>query len=288
MNIIAAGVYWVIVCIWASIFITAAIFYVTNRRTFGTTKLLLAVLALDALRNIVENIYFGLYFGSKFGIFRPAIGAYLGNPYRLILPKLSNIAAGCIVLGLLLLRWLPAAIREHSEGEAQAKILHRLATTDGMTGLQNRRDFLVRAETEWQRRARYDRDLSLVILDIDNFKSINDRCGHDAGDQVIIDIAKLCQLTKRDSDVAGRLGGEEFAILLPETDEAAAASFAERLRALVAHHAPGPPGGGSQVTISIGVSCARNAASLEAFLKQADAALYQAKHAGRNRVRCFA
>jgi diguanylate cyclase (GGDEF)-like protein len=260
----------------------------TNRRTFGTTKLLLAVLALDALRNVIENIYFGLYFGSKYGLFKPGIGEYLGNPFRLILPKLANIAAGCIVLGLLLLRWLPAAIREHSELEAQAKILHRLATTDGMTGLQNRRDFLAHAETEWLRRERYDRDLSLVILDIDHFKSVNDRCGHAAGDQVIIEIARRCQRIKRDSDVAGRLGGEEFAILLPETDEAAAASFAERLRDVVAREVPCPPGGGAQVTVSIGVSCARNAASLDVFLKQADAALYQAKHAGRNLVRCFA
>jgi diguanylate cyclase (GGDEF)-like protein len=287
MNTVAGLVYWVIVCIWFSIFCTAAAFYVANRRTFGTTKLLLVVLGLDALRNVVENIYFGLYFGSKFGLFNPAMGIYLGNPYRLILPKLANIAAGCIVLGLLLLRWLPAAIRERAAAESQAKILHELATVDGMTGLQNRRDFMAQAELEWHRQRRYGRQLSLVILDIDHFKTINDRFGHDVGDMVITEIAQLCQFTKRATDIAGRLGGEEFAILLPETDVEAAAMFAERLRNIVARKAPALPEEAGHATVSIGVSNAANANSMAELFKQADAAMYHAKHAGRNLVRRF-
>jgi diguanylate cyclase (GGDEF)-like protein len=288
MNIVASLIYWVIVCIWTVVLCTAAAFYIANRRTFGTTKLLLAVLALDALRNIVENVYFGFYFGSKFGLFGPVIAQYLGTPGRLILPKIANIAAGCVVLGLLLLRWLPTAIRERTEAETETEVLHELASIDSMTGLQNRRDFLAKTEAEWQRAKRYAREMSLVILDIDQFKAINDRFGHATGDLVITTIARICQETKRVSDIAGRLGGEEFAILLPETGIDAANLYANRLREVISRKTPKMLEGGIAATVSIGVSSVTAAETVAELFKHADAALYQAKHAGRNVVRCFA
>jgi diguanylate cyclase (GGDEF)-like protein len=284
MNMLTAAVYWVIVAMWLTVIITLCTFYLTNPRIFGTTRLLLAVLGIDATRNIIENVYFGLFFGSKLGIFNAGIGRVLGQPQLLILPKLANIAAGCIVLGMLLFKWLPEAIRERQETERQAVILHQMATTDGMTGLQNRSEFMALTDSEWHRSIRYQRILSLAIIDIDVFKSINDQYGHSAGDQVIVMVSRLCQTAKRSSDIAGRLGGEEFGILLPETSLTDAYAFAERLRDLVAKEITVLAEGNVQVTISIGLSCAVMASSVEEFLKQADIALYEAKQRGRNRV----
>ena len=111
-----------------------------------------------------------------------------------------------------------------------ARELERLATTDGMTGIYNRRHFLALADVEWNRTSRYNRPLSFLIFDIDYFKSINDRYGHQAGDEVIVHLANLAGSSKRASDVLARIGGEEFALLLPETDLAQAEIIAERLR----------------------------------------------------------
>jgi diguanylate cyclase (GGDEF)-like protein len=288
MNIFAAVVYWVIVLIWISIFSTVVWFYFTNRKAFGTTKLLLAVLGLDALRNIIENIYFGLYFGSKYGLFKPHVALILGEPHLLILPKLGNIAAGCIVMGLLLMRWLPEAIRERAETERQTAHLHELATTDSMTGLWNRGQFFALAEIEWQQSRRYRHPLSLLILDVDHFKSINDRYGHDAGDRILIKVANGCAVNKRKADIAGRLGGEEFGILMMQTGLHEAQLFAERLCQAIAADVTLMPDGELTTTVSIGVTSAADAFSVEEFFKLADNAMYDAKRSGRNRVRSYA
>ena len=160
-----------------------------------------------------------------------------------------------------------------------------LATTDGLTALSNRRHFEELARAEWARFQRYGRPLSLLLLDIDNFKSINDRFGHDAGDLVLKAVAFICKTTKRQIDVAARIGGEEFVLLLPETDEADAEIAAERLRKAIQIHTRTLPGENLEVTISIGVAGASQAMSgFEVLLKRADEALYEAKRTGRNRV----
>ena len=141
MSTVAALIYWVIVAVWLTVLATIVVFYVRNPRTFGTTRLLLAVIGIDTIRNIVENVYFGLYFGGQYGLFSSEISKLLGNPYLLIVPKLINVAAGCLVLGLLLHRWLPSAIRERGKSERDADDLKTLANTDGLTGLYNRRHF---------------------------------------------------------------------------------------------------------------------------------------------------
>ena len=109
MNLAAALIYWVIVSLWLAVLGTVAVAYVRNPRTFGATRLLLAVVAIDTLRNVVENLYFGLYFGAQYGLFPGAIVGVLGNPNLLIIPKLINVAAACAVLGLLLL-WVMMAM----------------------------------------------------------------------------------------------------------------------------------------------------------------------------------
>jgi GGDEF domain-containing protein len=175
------------------------------------------VLGIDTLRNIVENSYFGLFFGSHYGLFPGAIATVLGNPLLLIVPKLLNIASGCLVLGLLLLRWLLLSIAERAKSDRRAEQLLEMTEVDGMTGLFNRSHFLNLAERERVRSQRYARPLSLLMVDIDQFKAINDGHGHDIGDRVVAEVASILRNGKRTSDVAGRLGGDEFAVLLPET-----------------------------------------------------------------------
>jgi diguanylate cyclase (GGDEF)-like protein len=167
----------------------------------------------------------------------------------------------------------------------QADKLKELATVDGMTGLFNRRHFFALAEIEWGRYQRHRRPISLLMLDIDQFKSINDRYGHDAGDRVIVQIAEICRQEKRKSDVVARFGGEEFLLLLPETALPDAQLVAERLRLQVEATAVSVASQAVKATVSIGVAQATsNMDTLFALIRMADNALYMAKNAGRNRV----
>jgi diguanylate cyclase (GGDEF)-like protein len=169
-----------------------------------------------------------------------------------------------------------------------AQELQRLATTDGMTGIYNRRHFLALADLEWNRTSRYNRPLSFLIFDIDYFKSINDRYGHQAGDEVIVHLANLAGSCKRASDVLARIGGEEFALLLPETDLAQAEIMAERLRREIATHPIATASHPIATTVSIGIAArSHEISNVSQLMKAADQALYEAKRAGRNRVVCL-
>lgn len=166
-----------------------------------------------------------------------------------------------------------------------AEQLEKLATTDGMTGLHNRYHFMKLAEAEWGRFQRHGHPLSLLMLDVDYFKSINDRFGHYVGDQVVAQIAALCREDRRVSDVVARIGGEEFALLLPETTAEAAYAVAERLRRNVEVSPLLTNGNGLAVTVSIGVAeAAPGMSGIVDLMKDSDCALYEAKGAGRNRV----
>ena len=256
---------------WLAVLGTVVYYYVRNPRIFGTSRLLLLVIVIDTVRNLVENVYFGLFFGGQYGFFPAAMAISLGDPAFVILPKVLNIAAGCFVLGLLLMRWLPEAVRERNLSEQIAIDLSQLATTDGLTSLINRRHFDTLAHAEWARFQRYGRPLSLMLLDIDHFKSVNDRFGHDAGDMILKAVAETCKLTKRQSDVVARFGGEEFVLLLPETDETAAEIAAERLRKSIQDHPRILPGENLQLTVSIGVA---SAALLSKYSEPSCAAMY--------------
>ena len=115
-----------------------------------------------------------------------------------------------------------------------ARQMEELATIDSMTGLSNRRHFLALAAAEWSRFQRYYRPLSVLMIDVDHFKSVNDRYGHAVGDQALIAVANACLEGKRSSDIVGRIGGEEFAMLLPETDLYQARIVADRICKAVA------------------------------------------------------
>jgi diguanylate cyclase (GGDEF)-like protein len=162
---------------------------------------------------------------------------------------------------------------------------HHFAITDGMTDLYNRRHFLELADAEWQRFQRYQRPLSVLIFDIDHFKFINDQFGHDAGDRAIMHLAALAREDKRPTDVLARIGGDEFVMLLPETDIQQAGVVAERLRVKVASSPLGEANVSMKMTVSIGAAAATlSMPNVTAVVKQADEALYRAKFLGRNRV----
>ena len=163
--------------------------------------------------------------------------------------------------------------------------LARQATTDELTGVRNRRSLLETARQEFSRAGRYGHPLSMLMLDIDYFKRINDGFGHDVGDKVLRAVADACRRELRDSDVLGRLGGEEFGVLLPNTSREGAAVVAERLRARVdALRLSGDWGEDIMPKVSVGVACIQEATRIEVVLKRADEAMYAAKAAGRNRV----
>lgn len=164
--------------------------------------------------------------------------------------------------------------------------LEKQARTDYLTGLANRRHFWEQAESEVARSLRYHNPLSLVMLDVDRFKRINDHWGHKVGDQVLQSLAQACLAGLRDADLAGRLGGEEFGLLLPETTGERAVDVAERLRQAMADGCLELDGGQEVCyTVSFGVSTlGGDVNNLEMLFSQADHALYEAKHSGRNRV----
>ncbi|QLG88123.1 diguanylate cyclase [Chitinibacter bivalviorum] len=167
--------------------------------------------------------------------------------------------------------------------------LKRRATTDSLTGLANRAYFMESATQEIQRAKRYQRKVCILMLDIDFFKRVNDTYGHHVGDQVIQAMAYVCKNTLRDIDILGRIGGEEFTALLPETRLDQAYEVAERLRCNIEKHVVVLTDGREiYFTSSIGVSEIRNDdLAVDSLLKRADEALYESKHAGRNRVTCF-
>lgn len=164
--------------------------------------------------------------------------------------------------------------------------LELLARTDDLTGLVNRRHFLAQAELELSRSIRYGRQMSILMVDADFFKNINDLYGHAAGDSTLRQLANIFRGTLRSADLAGRFGGEEFAILLPETDHEMATELAERLRRdVAASKVPLKTGPPLQFTISIGVSSLLSKDdNLDMLISLADNGLYMAKNAGRNRV----
>lgn len=181
--------------------------------------------------------------------------------------------------------WQQANERLLAEVREANRALDALAHTDALTGLLNRRAIDERMRNEWHRAARTGAAGALVMLDIDHFKRINDAFGHPAGDAVIRRVAEAIRLVMRGMDVAGRYGGEEFVVLLPQTDAHGAWQFAERLREQIEPW-PLPVGDGQiRFTVSLGVAVfAPGDQGHEAWLARADRALYQAKQDGRNRT----
>lgn len=172
--------------------------------------------------------------------------------------------------------------------ESKFNMLATVASRDGLTGLYDKSTFTRLLHEEISRQARHKRLCTLVLADIDHFKRLNDTFGHADGDIVLVQVAEIIANQCRTTDVPGRFGGEEFAVILPEVDSAAGLVFAERVRAEVEKRFADTP---YLATLSLGVATANPEGSIHAaqeadvLIRRADAALYAAKHAGRNRVK---
>jgi diguanylate cyclase (GGDEF)-like protein/PAS domain S-box-containing protein len=178
-------------------------------------------------------------------------------------------------------------VRDMTEHRDAAEQARKATVCDHLTGIANRRAFFEAGEAEFGRLRHLPRPLSVVVLDADHFKHINDHHGHAAGDAVLRHIAQTMSQCFRQVDVVARIGGEEFAVLLPSTDLAAAAGVAERVRLALANTSATYEGQTIACTASLGVATAdAHTCNLEALLRSADRALYAAKAAGRNTVRC--
>ena len=165
--------------------------------------------------------------------------------------------------------------------ENEKQLLHTISITDSLTNLHNRRYILKRFQEMVSEAKRYNRDLSVILLDVDNFKKINDQCGHQEGDKALVHVAGAMRSSLRESDVCGRYGGEEFLVVLPETGMEEASIVAERIRSRVGEY----DGSDDMPELSISGGVAElGDESAEELIKRADVALYAAKEQGRNRI----
>lgn len=180
---------------------------------------------------------------------------------------------------------LLARTRTHVELKKAKEKLMQMAITDELTGLANRRYFMDRLNSEYDRTKRYESKFSLLMIDIDHFKKINDNYGHKAGDLVLIETALKMKKSLRTSDIIGRVGGEEFSVLLPETEIKAALHIAERIRARVSESVVIFDSEELSVTVSIGATqSSPGDLTIDDIFIRADTAMYNAKNEGRNRV----
>lgn len=188
---------------------------------------------------------------------------------------------GLVVEATLLALALAYRVRRYQEANLLAE---RMARQDPLTGLYNRRAFMELAEISWSAASRGNRSLVLIMMDIDHFKDINDKFGHKTGDAVLVAVSECLRLNSRSSDIVARWGGEEFILLLTETDAEHAKSYAEKLRQTIAELRI--PAGGQHIclTASFGVSLRNTDTKLDDMINLADDLLYRAKSEGRNRV----
>lgn len=217
-------------------------------------------------------------------LFEPAVRADWTWVYGTLL------AAGLLLglIGAALMKFYALYRSLHREVQARRALeeeLKQLAITDPGTGALNRRGFLDAAETELEDAVRSKAPFSLLTLDVDHFKQINDTYGHAAGDHVLAEFAAACRSILRTSAAFGRLGGEEFGVSLPGTNGVLAGAVAERIRAHAEHtQLELPKGERTSVTVSIGVAVREPGEALDALMSRADGAMYEAKVLGRNRV----
>jgi diguanylate cyclase (GGDEF)-like protein/PAS domain S-box-containing protein len=173
-------------------------------------------------------------------------------------------------------------VRDISERKKYEELLYRQSITDPLTNIYNRRFFMQMLEQEMERTRRYGKPFSIIMLDLDHFKSVNDRFGHAAGDMVLKSVADMIKGRIRKTDYFARWGGEEFIILLPETSVEYAAGLAEELRERLSSMTLPEVG---RVTASFGVASYRTLDTIDTILMRADSMLYEAKDAGRNCVK---
>jgi diguanylate cyclase (GGDEF)-like protein len=242
-----------------------------SRRIKSDTSLPFIPIILVTAKDTAEDIVEGLEAGAD---------DYISKPYNF-----KELEAR--VRAMLRIKRLQDELdQKNRELEVANKRLRKLSITDGLTGLFNHRHVHELLRDEWERSLRSGEPVGVAMLDLDRFKSINDTYGHPTGDVVLYETARIISETAREIDMVGRYGGEEFIAILPNTDEDAAAHFAERVREAVEAHLYRDEENEIRMTVSCGVASAplEGTDSPEALLKMADEALYSAKTSGRNRV----
>ena len=198
--------------------------------------------------------------------------------------------AGLALIFLMIVTWAGiTASRSRMETLELEEKLRLAATTDELTGLLNRRAFFAALDSELARATRSGSKFALALIDLDHFKSVNDRFGHAGGDEVLRRFAEIARETMRTADVIGRIGGEEFAVLMPDTDQVQSGVAGERLREAVARRRFVLASGALvPTTISVGVAHWTAGEARDDLIARADEALYEAKESGRNRTRLAA
>ncbi len=230
-----------------------------------------------------------------YGGFFYVMGLAQENPAQLLSNRLNGLTASIIGWALSVVLWRKFTIitlqqdlltRANTELQGKQRDLERLTRLDGLTGLFNRNTFVDLTAQEFDRAQRQGNDTAILLLDLDHFKHINDTWGHPAGDAVLRNVATAMRAAVRSTDLVGRLGGEEFVVLLPGTTLVAARMLAEKLRARL-QNSPTPwENGAITCTASIGMAgtTAKEKRNFDSLYNDADKALYMAKTRGRNRV----
>jgi diguanylate cyclase (GGDEF)-like protein len=230
-----------------------------------------------------------------YGGFFYAMGVAQENPAQLLSNRLNGLAASIIGWALSVVLWRKFTIialqqdlltRANTELQSKQRDLERLTRLDGLTGLFNRNTFVDLTLQEFDRAQRQGNDTAILLLDLDHFKLINDTWGHPAGDAVLRNVANAMRAAVRSTDLVGRLGGEEFVVLLPGTSIVAARTLAEKLRARLQGSPTRWENGIIACTASIGMAgtTAKEKRDFDSLYNEADKALYMAKTRGRNRV----
>lgn len=244
-----------------------------SRRIKADPQLPFIPVILVTARDSSEDVVAGLEAGAD---------DYIAKPYHF--PELE-----ARVRAMLRIKRLQDELdQKNRELEVANKRLRKLSITDGLTELYNHRHVHELLHEEFERSSRSGEPVAVTMLDLDRFKQVNDTYGHPTGDVILYETARILRDTAREIDMAGRYGGEEFIVILPNTGEEEAARFAERVRAAVEGHVYRDDAAEVRMTCSAGVAShpgsAAGTESPEALLKRADDALYRAKESGRNRV----
>ncbi len=237
---------------------------------------MLPLIFVSALRHLRHKVVLGaavllLYLAMDAAV-HGSSPVYAASTLTLNLLRWFNTSTTFLILAYLLHRYYTAVRRAEEQ-------LCRVASTDPLTGALNRRSLLEQRDAGW-----LVGPASLLIGDIDHFKSINDRCGHDGGDRVLVDVCRTIQASVRPGDMVGRWGGEEFVVLLPDTDAPLAAQVAERIRAALQQLSLRHGDQAVAVSMTFGVATRQPDEAMAACIARADIALYAGKSAGRNRV----
>lgn len=254
------------------VLLTLAVYWL-NADTPPTARLGVLYIIPVLLVTWTEGLVWGIVFGLASITLREAVAWDQMPAATAIRWRVANALAYAAVVAVAM-----AGLQKLRKSQAE---LARLVTQDALTNVLNARAFVDRLGQELERNRRYPRPLTLVYMDLDNFKVINDTHGHQTGDAVLQLVADAMRTSVRTADVVGRLGGDEFAVLMPETDAQLADAAAKRLVASLRTVFKGTP----SVTASIGVvSCTATDASTDDLIRRADQAMYDAKRAGKDRV----